>query len=84
MENNSFEEKMKKLNEIVEKLSDESVSLNDSLNLYVEGKELIKELQKLDGELRVFASADMMDVYNGEIIGVDVNDIEVNCIKGKK
>ena len=44
MENNSFEEKMKKLNEIVEKLSDESVSLNDSLNLYVEGKELIKEL----------------------------------------
>ena len=46
MENNSFEEKMKKLNEIVEKLSDESVSLNDSLNLYVEGKELIKELFK--------------------------------------
>ena len=40
MENNSFEEKMKKLNEIVEKLSDESVSLNDSLNLYVEGKEI--------------------------------------------
>ena len=26
-------------------------------------KELIKELQKLDGELRVFASADMIDVY---------------------
>ena len=25
-------------------------------------KELIKELQKLDGELRVFASADMIDV----------------------
>ena len=47
-------------------------------------KELIKELQKLDWELRVFASADMMDVYYGEIIGVDVNDIEVNCIKGKK
>lgn len=47
-------------------------------------KELIKELQKLDGELRVFASPDMMDVYYGEIIGVDVNDIEVNCIKGKK
>ena len=47
-------------------------------------KELIKELQKLDGELRVFASADMMDVYYGEIIGVDVNDIEVNGIKGEK
>ena len=47
-------------------------------------KELIKELQKLDGELRVFASADMIDVYYGEIIGVYVNDIEVNCIKWKK
>ena len=47
-------------------------------------KELIKELQKLDGELRVFASADMMDVYYGEITGVDVNEIEVNGIKGEK
>lgn len=28
-------------------------------------KELIKELQKLDGELRAFASADMIDVYYG-------------------
>lgn len=46
-------------------------------------KELIKELQKLDGELRVFASADMIDVYYGEIIGVDVNEIEVNGIKGE-
>ena len=52
MENNSFEEKMKKLNEIVEKLSDESVSLNDSLNLYVEGKELIKELFKYINEAK--------------------------------
>ena len=47
-------------------------------------KELIKELQKLDGELRVFASADMIDVYYWEIIGVDVNEIEVNGIKGGK
>lgn len=46
-------------------------------------KELIKELQKLDGELRVFASAYMIDVYYGEIIGVDVNEIEVNGIKGE-
>ena len=52
MENNSFEEKMKKLNEIVEKLSDESVSLNDSLNLYVEGKELIKALFKYINEAK--------------------------------
>lgn len=46
-------------------------------------KELIKELQKLDGELRVFASADMIDVYYGEIIGVDVNEIDVNGVKGE-
>ena len=25
----------------------------------------------------------MIDVYYGEIIGVDVNEIEVNCIKGE-
>lgn len=47
-------------------------------------KELIKELQKLDGELRVFASADMIDVYYGEIIGVDVNEMEVDGIKVEK
>ena len=47
-------------------------------------KELIKGLQKLDGELRVFASADMMDVYYGEITGVDVNEMEVNGIKEEK
>ena len=46
-------------------------------------KELIKELQKLDWDLIVFASADMIDVYYGEIIGVDVNEIEVNGIKGE-
>lgn len=46
-------------------------------------KELIKELQKLGGELRVFAPADMIDVYYGEIIGVDVNEIEVNGVKGE-
>lgn len=34
-------------------------------------KELIEKLQKFDGELRVFASADMMDVWYGEV--VDVN-----------
>ena len=47
-------------------------------------KELIRELQKLDGELRVFASADMMDVYYGEITGVDVNEMEVNGTKEEK
>ena len=44
-------------------------------------KELIRELQKLDGELRVFASADMWDVCYGEVIGVDVNEGIINNIK---
>lgn len=47
-------------------------------------KELIRELQKLDGELRVFASADMWDVCYGEVIGVDINERTVNNIKGEK
>lgn len=47
-------------------------------------KELIRELQKLDGELRVFASADMWDVCYGEVIGVDVNEGIVNNIKEEK
>lgn len=46
-------------------------------------KELIRELQKLDGELRVFASAYMMDVWYGEVIGVNFTKklILVNNIK---
>lgn len=47
-------------------------------------KELIRELQKLDGELRVFASADMWDVCYGEVIGVNINEGTVNNIKGEK
>ncbi len=47
-------------------------------------KELIRELQKLDEELRVFASADMMDVWYGEVVGVNVNEGIVNNIKEKK
>lgn len=46
-------------------------------------KELIRELQKLDGELRVFASADMMDVWYGEVVGVNFTErlVLVNNIK---
>lgn len=47
-------------------------------------KELIRELQKLDGELRVFASADMWDVCYGEVIGVDTNEGTVNNIKEER
>ena len=47
-------------------------------------KELIEKLSKLDGELRVFASADMWDVCYGEVIGVNINEGTVNNIKGEK
>ena len=49
-------------------------------------KELIRELQKLDGELRVFASADMMDVWYGEVVGVNFTKklVLVNNIKGDR
>ncbi len=49
-------------------------------------KELIRELQKLDGELRVFASADMWDVCYGEVIGVNISVSEgiVNHIKEER
>ena len=47
-------------------------------------RELIRELQKLDGELRVFASADMIDVYYGEIIGVDLGGRGIIRKKGEK
>ena len=47
----------------------------------MKAKELIKELQKLDGELRVFASADMMDVCYGEVIGIDTSNVIFNSVK---
>lgn len=33
----------------------------------------VMKLKEFDGELRVFSSADMLDVCYGEIIGVDTS-----------
>ena len=44
-------------------------------------KELIRELQKLDGELKVFASADMCDVCYWEVIGIDTSNVIFNSVK---
>lgn len=44
-------------------------------------KELIRGLQKLDGELRVFASSDMWDVCYGEVIGLDVSEAQTSDSK---
>lgn len=42
---------------------------------------MIRELQKLDGELKVFASADMWDVYYVEVIGIDTSNVIFNSVK---
>ena len=41
-----FEDKMKKLASIVEKLEDESIDLDESIKLYEEGLKLSKELKE--------------------------------------
>ncbi len=45
----SFEEKLKRLDEVVAKIEGEGLPLQEVLSLYQEGKSLIKELQ---GELK--------------------------------
>ena len=45
----SFEEKLKRLDEVVAKIEGEELPLQEVLSLYQEGKTLIKELQ---GELK--------------------------------
>ena len=47
-------------------------------------KELIRELQKFDGELKVFASADMWDVCYREVIGIDVSNGIFNNVKEER
>ena len=42
----TFEEKLTRLNEIVEKVQNTTPSLEDAMKLYEEGNALIKDLQK--------------------------------------
>ena len=42
----TFEEKLARLNEIVEKVENTTLSLEDAMKLYEEGNALIKDLQK--------------------------------------
>ncbi len=47
MENKpNIEERLTRLDEIVEKISSQTLSLDDSLALYEEGKKIISELEK--------------------------------------
>ncbi|MCR5514233.1 MAG: exodeoxyribonuclease VII small subunit [Bacilli bacterium] len=42
----TFEEKLTRLNEIVEEVENTTLSLEDAMKLYEEGNALIKDLQK--------------------------------------
>ena len=42
----TFEEKLTRLNEVVEKVENTTLSLEDAMKLYEEGNALIKDLQK--------------------------------------
>ena len=44
--NKTFEEKLTRLNEIVEKVENTTLYLEDAMKLYEEGNSLIKDLQK--------------------------------------
>lgn len=41
-----FKERLEKLDEILNKLGAEDLSIDESLNLYEEGKELVKSLEE--------------------------------------
>jgi exodeoxyribonuclease VII small subunit len=52
---NTFESKMKRLQEIVSMLDQSNISLDDSIKLYEEGMELAAELRKMldEAELKI-------------------------------
>jgi len=52
---NTFESKMKRLQEIVSMLDQGNISLDDSIKLYEEGMELAAELRKMldEAELKI-------------------------------
>ena len=53
----SFEEKMKMLEEIVEKLEDRNISLNSALDNFEKGVKLVKdlnsELEEAEGKIKI-------------------------------
>ncbi|AGZ81486.1 exodeoxyribonuclease VII small subunit [Campylobacter fetus] len=47
IENESFESKIEKLNELLNKLNDENLTLLDSVELYKSGTKLVKEAREM-------------------------------------
>ena len=75
----TFEEKLERLNEIVDKLeSPETLELDTSLSLFEEGVGLVRSCRKLleDAEVRVqVVSQDENDVDDGESISENENGV---------
>lgn len=65
----TFEKKMKRLEEIVEKLEDRDINLNKSLELFEEGVKLIKELEGLlnDAEGKIEQLMENLEVKEVEV-----------------
>ncbi|ASM37978.1 MAG: exodeoxyribonuclease VII small subunit [Campylobacter sputorum] len=53
MENDNFEEKLKKIDEILNELNSEDINLQDSVNIYKEGIKLLKESRKILEDIKL-------------------------------
>lgn len=47
MENENFEDKLTKIDEILDRLNNQDINLQDSVNLYKDGVKLLKESRKI-------------------------------------
>jgi len=53
LDNKSFEQKLQKSKELVDKLMDTDITLEESIKIYKEGLETIKEAQKMLEEAKL-------------------------------
>ncbi|ASM36298.1 exodeoxyribonuclease VII small subunit [Campylobacter sputorum] len=53
MENDNFEEKLKKIDEILNELNGKDINLQDSVNIYKEGIKLLKESRKILEDIKL-------------------------------
>lgn len=47
LENENFEDKLTKIDEILDRLNNQDINLQDSVNLYKDGVKLLKESRKI-------------------------------------
>ncbi|ASM34635.1 30S ribosomal protein S17 [Campylobacter sputorum subsp. bubulus] len=53
MENDNFEEKLKKIDEILNELNGKDINLQDSVNIYKKGIKLLKESRKILEDIKL-------------------------------